>query len=532
MTDILNKVRLESESSSSIDSENDIEDIDIEKLNDDKIPVKRQITSTFLKFDSECFEMSNTETKGIDHLALCDELVGQIESGDFSKDEMIANVLKIKSKLKLMSDIGRTFNKKQLLISSFCNTSENILIDYLDVDHVATKGDFERKLLECPSALESLFSDEVYGNPIGVPINFVIDASFVKIMDYMEKLRQTTELPIKDRLVFGSYRLDKVCKENSVTRSDDDDEEIKYLMVMTDVETEVSIKSYVYSNYSNNKMRVQNVEYSGEYIFDAIADIVLRKAVRIGSDNMNRHIAKLSGSMQRHQRVFIWEKILNIVEHDIELLNNGYKCIDIGDNKMLKLSTETVEPCSITCVPAPYTKIHMVCEHTLSLMAVYGIVYEGKSNSTESILCPMCRENLIPKLIPSLNDEDLKKVTVKSYTASDLKQLSFDVSSFVFEDERKELNIFTKPKSQEDYIDNIFRKKGDDNKNNYSDGESNYSDEDENEENNEEADDTYRRELLERFRSGTSAQSAILANHLESIIESMNRNLSETEDID
>ena len=52
------------------------------------------------------------------------------------------------------------------------------------------------------------------------------------------------------------------------------------------------------------------------------------------------HVKKLVDTMSREQRVKIWEHILLVLEKSIKYLNYGYKYIDIGENKMIKISYE------------------------------------------------------------------------------------------------------------------------------------------------------------------------------------------------
>ena len=161
--------------------------------------------------------------------------------------------------------------------------------------------------------------------------------------------------------------------------------------------------------------------------------------------------------MPRTQRLRIWESILRVIEKDLQYLNQGYSYIDIGENKMIKISLENVDTCPITMMAPPYTTIHLACNHQLSIMAIYGIVYKGTSDDTESIVCPMCRRNLIPKLVPAIADDDIFALTVKSYTDTDIK-IDINLSEFNFEQgtsSSDEVKTFTHAESN-NYIDTIF----------------------------------------------------------------------------
>lgn len=390
--------------------------------------------------------------ESVDYIELCDQLVEKVKSHDLiSTDEIVSGIKKIQDKLKHITDIGRCFTKRDLMISAFCNTAAKII-----KFHPGTKGDHDRKCLECPRALESLFADDVYGNPIGSAIHFVFyESSIPDMIVYMDKLKQTTYRPINERLRFGSYRLDSVFKDEKPIRTKST-EIIRYVMIMTDIESNESIKTYAVNIYDAIDVRVQSLDYSGEKIFDAIPDLALRRVVHF--ENLTKHIKQLVGTMDRTRRALIWEHILTVLDKDVKYLNYGYRYIDIGENKMLKISREETEPCAISAINPPYMKLHLACGHELSVMAICGIVFEGKSEDTQSILCPNCRRNLIPKLVPALTNEDRQKFSLKIYKESDLKN-AIDVSGYKFETEPNSLDIIKTNPEQDSFVDDMFLKK-------------------------------------------------------------------------
>jgi hypothetical protein len=403
----------------------------------------------------------NCSVKSINYIDLCDKLMEKIKLLESSSlhidenvntEEILSDIKNIQNKFKQIVNIGQCFNKRDLMIGSFCNTAANCV-----GHHPGTKGDYDRKSLECPRALETLFSDDIYGNPIGSAIYFVFsEITPSEMIIYMDKLKQTTERPECERLKFGDYRLDKIFKEDYISRTENIGEQIKYAMVMTDTNTNISMKCYCVDKLDTADVRVQSLDYCGKKIFDAIPDLVLRRVVH--NENLTKYIRNLTGTMPRESRAAIWEHILLVLDKDIKYLNYGYKCIDIGENKMIKVSHEDTEPCVISAINPPYMKIHLACGHAFSLMAIYGIVYEGKSEDTESILCPICRRNLIPKLVPALTDEDLLNFSVKTYKNSDLKNV-IDTTSYTFENGQKLLDVIKTNVEQDNYIDNLFEKK-------------------------------------------------------------------------
>jgi hypothetical protein len=416
------------------------------------------------------FKQPFNNKKCDDYIAICNKIITNIDNlcdtssssndkqnklsknSNSSLNEMKQDMTKIKNKLQQIIDIGKCFNRRDIMISSFCNTAYNILGKL-----PATKDDFDRKYHECPRALENLFDDDIYGNPIGTSINFIfqkIDPT--KMIFYVDQLRQSTELPIEKRLLFGSYRLDKIYKDDWNTRSSNINTYIRYCMIMTEIDTNMSIKCYILNKNKAPYVRVKTIDCYSSYVFDCIPDLVLRRVV--SCENLTKYIKKLFEQMPRKSRVAIWEYILNIMTKEIDLLNQGYKMIDIGENKMIKFSIETKEVCPITTIQPPYTKIHLVCDHSLSVMAIYGIIYEGESQDTQSILCPMCRCNLIPKLVPALSDEEFAKFHVKTYQANDLKN-DVNIDVYNFEKNKDKPKIYDTHNEADKFIDSIFMKK-------------------------------------------------------------------------
>lgn len=376
---------------------------------------------------------------------------------DDKEDELskiTSDIISIKTKLQQLIDIGKCFNKRDIMIGSFVKTAEEIIGEC-----PSTKGHFDRKSLECSRALESLFADNSFGNPIGSEVNFVFTSTEpTELITYMNKLRDTTDRPKSDRLMFGSFRLDKVFKMDDIVRtSKSQKSQVKYTMIMTDVETDLSSGFNVVTSVNMADLRVQGLDYSGPQIFDAIHDLVLRRGVH--SQNITKYIKKLVSVMAREKRMLIWEAILCVIEKSLDYLDQGYKYIDIGENKMIKISLETKEQCHIAMCDPPYVKIHLACGHALSLMAIYGIVYESKSDDTESILCPMCRSNLIPKLVPAVPQEMLSTFNVKHYKEKDIIA-SVKLDDFKFE-KRMTSGTFAKQfnncENQNTYISNIFK---------------------------------------------------------------------------
>ena len=81
---------------------------------------------------------------------------------------------------------------------------------------------------------------------------------------------------------------------------------------------------------------------------------------------------------------FININLLSLIESGYNLVGN-YPSINI----------ERKDNCPITGALPPYPVIKLMCNHIISLMAYKGIINNKVSDSSESIRCPYCRENLI-----------------------------------------------------------------------------------------------------------------------------------------
>jgi hypothetical protein len=149
-------------------------------------------------------------------------------------------------------------------------------------------------------------------------------------------------------------------------------------------------------------------------MFEGLNDIINKRNSL--NYNLVTYIEKLKTPIERSNKKIIWGKIIDIFLNMVDTLSEGYKTIDIGDNKMIMFGIEKNNQCSITSCSPPYIKIYMNCGHDLSLMALCGIIINGSSDDTESIKCPLCRADLYPKLIPASPDDEYKKSKLKYYS--------------------------------------------------------------------------------------------------------------------
>src|SRR5205823_3682844 len=125
---------------------------------------------------------------------------GNINSVNNAIQTMTSDIEKVRAKLEQIINIGKCINKRDMFNSAFCKTVYDTI-----KRRPTLRGDYAIKYAESSTALETLFGDDVFGNPIGTELEFAIDSGFssfdnVKFMTFMDKLRQTTEKPINERL--------------------------------------------------------------------------------------------------------------------------------------------------------------------------------------------------------------------------------------------------------------------------------------------------------------------------------------------
>ena len=406
--------------------------------NENETPEQKiNTTKIFLKDAPPRFTIENKPRK--DYVGMCDTLHNIMEQmknenkePDKRYDECIESVTAIKNKLSRLITIGNNANKRDIMIASFCRTAHEIIgvIPY-------TKGSYDRKRAEMISGLSDLFDDDVYGNPIGSEITFIFKAALAHIGGYMEALRNTTDRPIEKRIVFGNYRLDRVRRSNlhDVVKKLNNAMPVQmaYEIIMTDIDTNVSIMCNVAKNTAEEEMKfgVEGITQRTNDIINQQLDLIGRRA---GSKkNYVKRVAKLSRIMPRKKRARIWNDILKFIDSELSLLDEGYHYVDAGDNFTFNTEIEDKEQCPITCIDPPYIKIYMSCGHCISLQCVNGLINDGESEDTEAIKCPLCRETLIPVMIPAISVETKKKFEIKTYTLDDFGKIDDEDHGIVME---------------------------------------------------------------------------------------------------
>ena len=144
----------------------------------------------------------------------------------------------------------------------------------------------------------------------------------------------------------------------------------------------------------------------GENFFKIQNSIMNRSA--IVTFPINKFIDPLKNtSLDRTRKVELYNQLIHFITFRTKIEEIGYT--QVSDEKMLSLTIEEKEPCTIVDFEAPYINVEFECSHNLSIMAFAQIVNIRASSDTEAIVCPYCRANLIPKLIDS---KPFKKIEI------------------------------------------------------------------------------------------------------------------------
>jgi hypothetical protein len=95
-------------------------------------------------------------------------------------------------------------------------------------------------------------------------------------------------------------------------------------------------------------------------------------------------------SLPRNEKLLHLSKMYELISNRVlKILPSNYKI-----TKYNAVSIESKDDCTITGCKAPYPILNLLCGHKLSIMAYKGILFKTSDNDTQSLRCPLCREDL------------------------------------------------------------------------------------------------------------------------------------------
>lgn len=319
-------------------------------------------------------------------------------------------------------------------------------------------GSFVRQYFEMIYATPA---DQAYGNVYDHDVdirlfdnmNSVNDKKFLSDLIHLFK---TMIISKSEEFHFNGYKLlyleDKTLK--TINKHDTEGKKLlhnipHYFLVLEKGDDQIHIDLLAH-NPTNNRSSLWNNDYdvNGLYMcsngiftndnenFFKIQNSIMNRSA-IVQYPIQKYIESLkrtqhSHAMKRSAKVELYNQMIHFITFRTKIEEGGYT--QVSNEKMLSLSVEEEEHCEISDFEAPYIKVEFECSHSLSIMAFAKIVNIRASVDTESILCPYCRADLIPKLVDSLsfkkitipeipNVEGLNKDRVKTLKSSKARQM-------------------------------------------------------------------------------------------------------------
>ena len=330
-----------------------------------------------------------------DYMNLCDELKTII--GNNSEANKIIDT--IKCKFNTIRKIGINYHRKTNFICSFMSYVKNTFNINIKLSDKTT-----RKYIENTHNMNTIFGENLYGNPKFMEIIFVCE--YCELIDFikcMDNLYRNSIMTKNKRLCFGTYRLDYVY--NLILENNDEGE---YSIILTDTDN-ISIKcKIIYThNYLQNFI-INNMDHPNAY-----QHIAEKKVETIF--NLAKYIRQLNGIIDVMKRKKILLKVCDVLTEGIYYMHQGYDHFLIGDNSTIHYTIEDNDDCPITFNSPPYINIHLECKHLLSVPALYGMIVQNTSEHN-TMICPQCRKNIIPKILLVNIITKLYEVKTKNHT--------------------------------------------------------------------------------------------------------------------
>lgn len=282
-------------------------------------------------------------------------------------------------------------------------------------------GSFPRMLFE--RAFHSSLKMNGYGNTINHDIDlYLYNTEFVFNKYEFDTLIYVLELT-KSNITFGNYKLYSVTDKTITSISNVSDNAKNrmlniphYVIILHNGEKFIKYDLLGYKISSSNSWTNEfdiNSLCMGHNGINSDVDFynTLMNIMNFTAEctiNFKRLIQPLEESNMRSTKVHILNDILYFSCMRTKILSVGYVKIYNEAFGNIILTIEKENDCFITGNKPPYLQLELVCGHICSLMAIAGIVNTRSSEYTESILCPMCRHQLIPKLADIKNPNKLQ----------------------------------------------------------------------------------------------------------------------------
>lgn len=325
------------------------------------------------------------------------------------------------TKIEITKQINQDIKEKIRTTFDFINFIKTICKS----SHPSIFGSLPRMLFE--RAFYGLSELDGYGNTI----NHDIDLYVYREKDHYDQSEFKTFINlftlIKSNMTFGEYKIhsihDKTITSLSRVLDNAKDRMLDiphYIIILKNGDKIIKYDLLGYKiepkHTWTNEFDINSLSISGRGIhcdqsfFDTIINIMNKTADC--TIDFNKIIDPLVNPSHRSDKVKIFNDLLYFSCMRTKILSIGYKQIYNDKFGMIELSIEKDNDCFITSLKPPYIQMELECGHKCSLMALAGIINIRASNDTESILCPLCRHNMIPKIKITKNLAKLKNYDV------------------------------------------------------------------------------------------------------------------------
>jgi hypothetical protein len=162
--------------------------------------------------------------------------------------------------------------------------------------------------------------------------------------------------------------------------------------------------------------------------YETINNIINKTAIsNLPFDILVHHFTNKS----RNEKINICNQIIWFFANRMKIISLGYINI-YSDNKFFDFKIENEENCSVTGNEPPYIKLKLTCNHYMSMMALAGLVNIRSSEWSESIKCPMCRNDIDFALI----ENKPTKIIIPKHPEKELETIdNYEIKDKIFSDE-------------------------------------------------------------------------------------------------
>jgi hypothetical protein len=247
---------------------------------------------------------------------------------------------------------------------------------------------------------ECLNSDiNVLFNCHNSPDKIKVASEFYNLMHSLEVSRITSEKVNSgvDTPTFANYKLTGINTSTSFVSNGECIPRAKLFFIHNTDSICIDIIAWRYKEIVDLSINSYVLNYNGiqpllEYNFlNYLENIYFEETKYLFRPDLLQNLAyPPNTSLPRNEKLIHLSKMYDLISNRLlKVLPSNYKIIKYNPIKI-----EYKEDCTITGCKAPYPIVNLTCGHTLSIMAYKGILFKTNDIDTQSLRCPLCREDL------------------------------------------------------------------------------------------------------------------------------------------